>query len=59
MKKKKVTSIVVTHDMKTLKATSNRVVMLHEGDIIFNDETDKFFSSKDKFIQYFVKGEEK
>tara|TARA_Y100000816_G_scaffold283876_1_gene261297 strand:- start:413 stop:1141 length:729 start_codon:yes stop_codon:yes gene_type:complete len=57
--KKKVTSIVVTHDMKTLKTTSNRVVMLHEGDIIFDDETDKLFSSKDKFIQYFVKGEEK
>ena len=57
--KKKVTSIVVTHDMKTLETTSNKVIMLHEGDIIFNDETDKLFSSKDKFIQYFVKGEEK
>ena len=45
--------------MKTLKTTSNRVVMLHEGEIIFDDETDKLFSSKDKFIQYFVKGEEK
>ena len=56
--KKKVTSIVVTHDMKTLETTSNKVIMLHEGDIIFNDETDKLFSSKDKFIQYFVKGEE-
>ena len=55
--KKKVTSIVVTHDMKTLKFVSNKVIMLHEGNIIFNDETEMLFKSNDKFIQYFVKGE--
>ena len=55
--KKKVTSIVVTHDMKTLKYVSNKVIMLHEGNIIFNDKTEMLFKSDDKFIQYFVKGE--
>tara|TARA_X000001036_G_scaffold432181_1_gene467672 strand:+ start:417 stop:1145 length:729 start_codon:yes stop_codon:yes gene_type:complete len=55
--KKKVTSVVVTHDMKTLKYVSNKVIMLHEGNIIFNDETEKLFKSNDKFIKYFVKGE--
>ena len=55
--KKKVTSIVVTHDMKTLKYVSNKVIMLHEGNIIFNDKTEMLFKSNDKFIQYFVKGE--
>ena len=55
--KKKVTSIVVTHDMKTLKYVSNKVIMLHEGHIIFNDKTEMLFKSNDKFIQYFVKGE--
>ena len=55
--KKKVTSIVVTHDMKTLKYVSNKVIMLHEGDIIFNGETEMLFKSNDKFIKYFVKGE--
>ena len=55
--KKKVTSIVVTHDMKTLKYVSNKVIMLHEGNIIFNDKTEMLFTSNDKFIQYFVKGE--
>jgi len=55
--KKKVTSIVVTHDMKTLKYVSNKVIMLHEGNLIFNDETEELFKSNDKFIQYFVKGE--
>ena len=56
--KKKVTSIVVTHDMKTLKYVSNKVIMLHEGNIIFNDKTEMLFKSNDKFIQYFVRGEE-
>ena len=55
--KKKVTSIVVTHDMKTLKYVSNKVIMLHEGNIIFNDEIEMLFKSNDKFIQYFVRGE--
>jgi len=56
--KKKVTSIVVTHDMKTLKFVSNKVIMLHEGNIIFNDKTEMLFKSNDKFIKHFVKGEE-
>ena len=55
--KKKVTSIVVTHNMKTLKYVANKVIMLHEGNIIFNDKTEMLFKSNDKFIQYFVKGE--
>ena len=57
--KKKVTSVIVTHDMKTLRVTSNKVIMLHEGNIIFNDKTDMLFKSNDKFIQYFVTGENK
>ena len=55
--KKKVTSIVVTHNMKTLKYVANKVIMLHEGNIIFNDKTEMLFNSNDKFIQYFVRGE--
>ena len=55
--KKKVTSIVVTHDMKTLKFVSNKVIMLHEGNIIFNDKIEMLFKSNDKFIKHFVKGE--
>ena len=54
--KKKVTSIVVTHNMKTLRCVANKVIMLHEGDIIFDGETDELFSSNDSFIRYFVTG---
>ena len=54
--KKKVTSIIVTHDMKTLKYVSNKVIMLHEGNIIFNGTVDDLYKTKDKFIQYFIRG---
>ena len=57
--KKKVTSIIVTHNMKTLRDVANRVIMLYEGSIIFDGEIDDLFSSKDKYIQYFVTGENK
>ena len=57
--KRKVTSIVVTHNMKTLKIVANKVIMLHEGDIIFDGETDELFSSNDSFIRYFVTGRKK
>jgi len=57
--KKKVTSIIVTHNMKTLRDVANRVIMLYEGSIIFDGEIDDLFGSKDKYIQYFVTGENK
>ena len=37
-KKKSVTSIVVTHNMKTLEKVANKVIMLHEGSIIFDGD---------------------
>ena len=57
--KKKVTSIVVTHNMQTLQHVANRVIMLYDGSIIFDDETEHLFKSKDKYIKYFVTGEDK
>ena len=54
--KRKVTSIVVTHNMETLKFVANKVIMLHEGNIIFDGSTDELFSSDDAFIKYFVTG---
>jgi len=55
-KKRKVTSIIVTHNMKTLKFVANKVIMLHEGNIIFDGNIDELFSSNDSFIKYFVTG---
>ena len=56
-KKKSVTSIVVTHNMKTLEKVANKVIMLHEGSIIFDGNVIDLFKSKDKFIQYFITGD--
>ena len=55
--KRKVTSILVTHNMKTLKKVANKVIMIHEGHIIFNGNVDELYNTKDKFIQYFITGE--
>ena len=57
--KRKVTSIVVTHNMKTLKFVANKVIMLHEGDIIFDGNVDELFTCNDSFIRYFVSGRKK
>ena len=55
--KRKVTSVLVTHNMRTLKKVANKVIMLHEGNIIFNGNVDELYCTKDKFIQYFINGE--
>ena len=55
--KRRVTSVLVTHNMRTLKKVANKVIMLHEGNIIFNGNVDELYGTKDKFIQYFINGE--
>ena len=42
--------------MTTLKEVANKVIMLHDGDIIFNGNVDELYATQDKFIQYFIKG---
>jgi len=54
--KKNVTSVVVTHDMNTLQTVASKVIMLHEANIIFNGTVDELYNTKDKFIQYFIRG---
>jgi phospholipid/cholesterol/gamma-HCH transport system ATP-binding protein len=52
----KVTSIVVTHDMRTARRVGNRVLMLHEKKIYANAPPDEFFSSQDPVVRQFVDG---
>jgi phospholipid/cholesterol/gamma-HCH transport system ATP-binding protein len=51
-----VTSIAVTHDMKSARTISNRILMLHEGKIHADDTTDGIFQSTDPIIYNFVNG---
>jgi phospholipid/cholesterol/gamma-HCH transport system ATP-binding protein len=52
----KVTSIAVTHDMKSARTISNRILMLHEGRIYADAPTDQILRSSDPLIYNFVNG---
>jgi phospholipid/cholesterol/gamma-HCH transport system ATP-binding protein len=51
----KVTSIVVTHDMFSVKNVADRVAMMHEGKVYFTGTPDELLNSKDQTIYDFIK----
>ncbi len=51
-----VTSIVVTHDMKSAYKVSNRIAMLYEGKIIGIGKPEEIKNTKDPVIHQFVEG---
>jgi phospholipid/cholesterol/gamma-HCH transport system ATP-binding protein len=53
--KLKVTSIVVTHDMYSVKNIADRVAMMHQGKIYFNGSPKKLINSQDQIISDFVR----
>jgi phospholipid/cholesterol/gamma-HCH transport system ATP-binding protein len=50
-----VTSVVVTHDMYSVKNVANRVAMIHEGKIYFTGNAEELLNSDDPVIQEFIK----
>lgn len=50
----KVTSIVVTHDMLSVKKISKRVVMLYNGNVHFDGSFDDLLNSEDKVVKKFI-----
>ncbi|MEO6435794.1 MAG: ABC transporter ATP-binding protein [Tepidisphaeraceae bacterium] len=52
-----VTSIVVTHDMNSAFKVADRIVMLHEGRIVFDGTTEEIQKSDNPDVQRFVQGE--
>ncbi len=50
-----VTSIVVTHDMFSVKNVSDKIAMLHEGKIYFTGTPEEILNSKDNVITEFIK----
>jgi len=52
----KVTSIVVTHDMRTARRVGNRVLMLHDKKIYASGAPEEFFASQDPVVRQFVDG---
>jgi phospholipid/cholesterol/gamma-HCH transport system ATP-binding protein len=53
----KVTSVVVTHDMQSAFKVGDRIVMLHEGSLIFDGTPDQIRNSDNPTIRRFVLGE--
>lgn len=51
-----ITSIVVTHDMKSLFTVSDKVAMVHTGRIICHGTVEEFRASKDPRVSDFVEG---
>jgi len=50
-----VTSIVVTHDMYSVKNVANKVAMMNEGKIYFIGSREDLINSDDSIIQEFIK----
>ena len=52
----KVTSIVVTHDMRSARRVGNHVLMLHDKKIYANCTPEALFASQDPVVRQFVDG---
>jgi len=52
----KVTSVVVTHDMRTARRVGNHVMMLHNGEIYANCTPESLFASTDPVLRQFIDG---
>ncbi len=51
-----VTSIVVTHDIRSMRRVGERIILLANGKIYADDTPENIFSSKDTMIHNFVNG---
>jgi len=51
-----ITSLAVTHDMRSARRISRRILMLHQGRIYADQTPEEIFQSKDPVIYRFVNG---
>jgi phospholipid/cholesterol/gamma-HCH transport system ATP-binding protein len=52
----KVTSVVVTHDMRSARRLGQRIVMLHDKRIYASGTAEEIFNSQDPVVRQFVEG---
>jgi len=55
-KRHKCTSVVVTHDMKSVRTVADRVVYLREGVVFFAGTPAELFASEEPLVKQFVEG---
>lgn len=53
----KVTTIVVTHDMRSVRRVAKKIFMLHKGKIHATGTPEEIFNSQDPIVKQFVNGE--
>jgi phospholipid/cholesterol/gamma-HCH transport system ATP-binding protein len=51
-----VTSVVVTHDTRSMRRVGNRILMLVDGKVYANGTPDEIFNSTDPVVHRFVNG---
>lgn len=51
------TVIWITHDLAQAERVSDDIWFLHEGELLLQDEIDKLYTSDNKIIQQFLRGE--
>jgi len=52
----KVTSVVVTHDMRSARRVGQRILMLHDRQIYASGTPDEIFASRDPVVRQFIDG---
>lgn len=53
-KEREVSSVVVTHDMRSLRTVADRVAMLNEGSIVIEGTLEELKQSNDPFVSKFM-----
>jgi len=54
-KKYKTSSLIITHDIECARATADRIIMLHDGEVYLEGDLEKFEHSTDILIKSFFK----
>lgn len=54
-KKYKTSSLIITHDIECARATADRIIMLHDGEVYLEGDIESFEKSTDPLIRSFFK----
>ena len=53
------TSIIITHDISSAYKIADKIVMIYEGNIVFDGTPGEIRSSRDPYVQKFIRGNRK
>jgi phospholipid/cholesterol/gamma-HCH transport system ATP-binding protein len=55
-KERHMTSVVVTHDMHSARAVSDRLALMHDGQVLVEGTFEALQKSRDPFVMQFLDG---